>query len=38
MLIMQGYGQLRLWTGKSDLTTAVRAAVSRNVLKYYNES
>jgi shikimate 5-dehydrogenase len=38
MLIMQGYGQLRRWTGKRELTPAVRAAVSRSVRQYYAES
>ena len=38
MLIMQGFGALRLWTGQSDLTPAVRAAVTRSVMQYYAES
>ena len=38
MLIMQGYGQLRRWTGKTELTPAVRAEVSRCVRQYYDES
>lgn len=38
MLIMQGFGQLRLWTGMSDLTSSVRSAISKNVYRYYNES
>ena len=38
MLIMQGYGQLRLWAEKFELTPVVRANVAQNVRKYYESS
>ena len=38
MLIMQGLAQLRVWTGKEDLSEVVRAAVNRDVRRFYGES